>query len=57
MRLFWQRCGVYSDTLVKPHETFPFSCLSITPILDSAAPAFGVKVFPMVHWAAGLSCT
>lgn len=34
---------------------FPDSQLAL--ILDSTAPAFGVKGFSMVHWAAGLSCT
>lgn len=28
--MFWQRCSVYSDILVKPHKTFPFFCLSIS---------------------------
>lgn len=28
--MFWQRCSVYSDILVKPYKTFPFSCLSIS---------------------------
>lgn len=30
MKRFWQGCSVYSDLLVKPHTTFPFSCLSIS---------------------------
>lgn len=38
-------------------QLFHFPASQLALILDSTAPAFGVKGFSMVHWAAGLSCT
>lgn len=53
MKMFWQRCSVYSDRLGKPHKTFPFSCLSISSNSDSTASSFWSKsVFdgPLGPW-------
>ena len=51
------RKAVFIQIYLLSHtKLFHFPASQLAAILDSAAPAFGVKVFPMVHWAAGLSC-